>query len=258
MVSEILLTLKSLHYSGNRKNFNFDKFCTDYVDQHNCHAALSKHGVAPHEETMNIHYFKDRVTDLSFASVKSTIMVDYGKFQEFDTVMWLYINYKCMQKAEAPTHQARNVSALQGCRGGRQGRGGCGRSGRGGPDAGSKGIVPQEEVDKVTTVKARLYPHFEYNKFIPAKKQKHYQLMKKSNTTGKGSATVAELMSTVSVVFAAASAISELTATTNNKRIADVGETNDDDAAANSKWGHKRNNPIVAGCQECMPKKPKT
>jgi hypothetical protein len=103
MVSDILLTLKSLHYSGDCKNFNFDKYCTAHMEQHNCHAALGKYGVAPLEETMKIHYFEDRISDSSFSSVKSTIMVDRQKFQEFDAVMRLYVNYKCTQKAEAPT-----------------------------------------------------------------------------------------------------------------------------------------------------------
>jgi hypothetical protein len=115
MLSDILSTLKSLHYSGDCKNFNFDKYCTAHVEQHNCHAALAGYGVAPLEETMKIHYFEDRISDSSFASVKSTIMVDRQKFQEFDAVMLLYVNYKRMQKAEALTYQARNVSALQGC-----------------------------------------------------------------------------------------------------------------------------------------------
>jgi hypothetical protein len=114
MVSEILLTLKSLHYSGDCKNFTFDKYCTAHVDQHNRHAALSEWNVKPLEETMKVHYFEGRITDLSFASAKSTIMVDYQKFQEFDAVMWLYVNYKRSQKAETPTHQALcNVSALK-------------------------------------------------------------------------------------------------------------------------------------------------
>jgi hypothetical protein len=56
-------------------------------------------------------------------------MVDRTKFQDFDAVMHLYVNYKCSQKAEIPTHQARNVSALQGCGGGRQGCMGRGRGG---------------------------------------------------------------------------------------------------------------------------------
>ena len=77
--------------------------------------------------------------------------------------------------------------------------------------------------------------------------------MKKSNKTSKGLATVAELMSAVSAVSAAALAISELTATS-NKHAAEYGETNDDDVAADSEWGWNRNNPAVAGRQERVPK----
>jgi hypothetical protein len=95
MVSDILLTLKSLHYSGDHKNFNFDKYCTAHVEQHNCHAALAKYGVASLEETMEIRYFEDGISDSSFASIKSTIMADRKKFQEFDAVMRHYVNYKC-------------------------------------------------------------------------------------------------------------------------------------------------------------------
>ncbi len=91
MVSKILLTLKSLHYSGDRKNFTFDKYCTAHVDKHNHHAALSEWNVKPLEESMKIYYFEDGITDPSFASVKSTIMVDRQKFQELDIVMRLLI-----------------------------------------------------------------------------------------------------------------------------------------------------------------------
>ncbi len=79
MVSDILLTLKSLHYSSDRKNFNFDKYCTAHVEQHNHHAALAEYGVAPLENTMKIHYFEDRISDSSFASIKSLIMMDCQK-----------------------------------------------------------------------------------------------------------------------------------------------------------------------------------
>jgi hypothetical protein len=52
MCFDILSTLKSLHYSGNNKNFNFDKNCTAHVEQHNCHAALAEYGVTPLKETI--------------------------------------------------------------------------------------------------------------------------------------------------------------------------------------------------------------
>ncbi len=129
MVADILLTLKNLHYSGDQRNFTFDKYCTAHVYQHNCHTTLVERNVKPLEETMKIHYFKGGITDPSFAFIRSMIMVDCTKFQEFDTVMRLYVNYEHSQKAEAPTHQPCNVSALQGCGGNRQGHGGRGRGG---------------------------------------------------------------------------------------------------------------------------------
>jgi hypothetical protein len=240
------------------------------VEQHNCHAALAEYGVTPIEETMKIHYFEYRIFDLSFASVKSTIMVDLQKFQEFDAVVRLYMNFKRMQKAEAPPYQARNVSALQGPGGGRQGRRGRCRGRQGGPNARILGLIPQEEVDKVTTVKNRWYSPAKYSKFTPAKKAKHYQLKnarkipgtepcRKTNKTNKSSATVAELTSAISTVSAAALAISEFTATTTKRNAAEDGGTNDDDhdAATDSVWGRNRDNPTVAGRQERVPKKQK-
>jgi hypothetical protein len=263
MVSEICLTLKSLHTSGECKNFTFDKYCTAHVDQHNCHAALSEWNVASPEETLKINYFEDGITDPSFASVKSMIMVDRQKFQEFGAVMQLYVNYKRTQKAEAPTHQVCNVSALQGHGGDRQGCRGCWRGRQGGFNARSKGFVPQEEVDKVTTAKAWWYCPEDYAKFTPAEMQKHWHLMqlkkarKIPGKTSKSSATVAVLMTPASTVSTAALAISEPTAATTKRTAAERGETNDNNAIVGSKWGQNHNNPAVAGRQERVPKKPK-
>jgi hypothetical protein len=213
---------------------------------------------------MKIHYFKDGISDSSFASTKSMIMVDRQKFLEFDAVMQPYVNFKRTQKAEALTYQACNVSAVQGHGGGRQGHRGQVRGGQGKPDARTLGIAAQEEVDKVTTFEAWWYSPAKYTKFTPAKKQKLFQLEKAGKIPGTGpsrktiksSVTVAELMSAISAVSAAALAISELTAATTMCTAADGG-TNDNDAATDSKWGRNRDNPAVAGRQECVPKKPK-
>jgi hypothetical protein len=199
--------------------------------------------VKPLEETMKIHYFEGKIADPSFASVKSTILVDRTKFQDFNVVIWLYVNYKHLQKAETLTHQARNVSTLQGSGGCRQGHGGCGRGGRGGLGGCLSRGVPQEEVDKVTTVEAWYYSPEDYAKFTPAKKQKHFQLMqamkaaRNSGKTNNSSATVAELMTAISTVSAAALAISELTAATTKCAAAECGETNDSDAIWQTRMG---------------------
>ena len=35
MHSDIITTLKNLYYSGDHKNYNFNKYCTAPVEQHN-------------------------------------------------------------------------------------------------------------------------------------------------------------------------------------------------------------------------------
>ncbi len=178
--------------------------------------------------------------------------------------------FQAHSESKALTYQACNVSALQGCGGGRQGRGGHGRGGQGGPEARLLGLVPQEEVDKVTTVENRWCPPSKYSKFTPAEKAKNYQLKnvgkipgtgpcRKTNKTNKSSATVAELTSAISAVSATALAISELTDVTTKHTAADDGGANDNDhdMATDSVWGRNGNNPAVAGYQERVPKKQK-
>ncbi len=102
--------------------------------------------------------------------------------------MNLYSNFKRSQKNDiAP--QGRTISALnQGRGGGGRGRGGTGRGrGRGG-NSRSSGIVPQEEVDKVTGIEAKRYPTEIYNTFTPAMKAKHWTLLHPSQTPGTGPA----------------------------------------------------------------------
>jgi hypothetical protein len=142
MVADVLLTLKALHYSGDCKNFTFDKYCTAHIDQHNPHAALAKYHVPSLEESMKIHYFEDGITDLLLATDKTTILVDRTRFKSFDSVMWVYVNFKHAQKPEAPAQQDQNVSALQG-------HGGGGRA-----------VEDVEEPDKVDQVAALMeeYP----------------------------------------------------------------------------------------------------
>ncbi len=93
-------------------------------------------------------------------------------------MMRVYVNFKRAQKPEAPAQQVCNVSALQGPGGGRQGCGGCGRGGQGGSSGHPNGGIPQEEINKVTTIEASYYSADEYAKFTPAEKQKHFQLMR--------------------------------------------------------------------------------
>ncbi len=116
----------------------------------------------------------------------------------------------------------------------------------------------------MTPVEARYYSPDEYAKFTPAKKQKHFQLMRAAKAakspakTSSTSTTIAELTSAVSAVSAAASAVSELTAASAKRANFDCEVSNDNDDNDNPTWGRNRDNPAVAGRQEHMPKKPRT
>jgi hypothetical protein len=116
----------------------------------------------------------------------------------------------------------------------------------------------------MTTVEACYYSPDEYAKFTPAKRQKHFQLMRAAKAakspakTSSTSAMMAELMTAVSAVSAAASAISELTVATTKHTAADCEVTNGSDANDQPGWGCNRDNPAVAGRQEHVPKKTRT
>jgi hypothetical protein len=116
----------------------------------------------------------------------------------------------------------------------------------------------------MTTVEACNYSLEDYAKFTPTEKQKHFQLMHAAKNvrspakTSNSSATVAELTTAISAVFAAALAISKLTAASTKRAAAECGETNDSDAIVVPPWGCNHDNPAIDGHQEHVPKKHKT
>jgi hypothetical protein len=175
MHADIISTLKTLFYSGDHKNYTFDKYCTAHVEQHNRLTALLEFGVRGLDQSMKIHYFQEGIKNDSFNPVKTMILVDCLKFQDFNSVMNLYTNVKRAQKNDI-VPQGRTVLTLNQGRGsGSQGHGGSGRGcGRGG-NSRSSGIFPQEEVNKVTGIKAKHYTTEIYMTFTPAQKAKHWQ-----------------------------------------------------------------------------------
>jgi len=255
MYNSIITTLQNLYYQEDRKNYNFDKYCTAHVEQHNLHAGLVEFGVTELQDKMKIMYFEDGIKDPSFASVKSTILANRAQFQDFDSVMQIYVNtYRSTKKTDLT--QTRKISALHGRgdggRGGGGGRGGRG-SGHGDPNKRKRNVVPQEdEVDKVTNVQNKWYPPDEYKKFTPAMKAKHWQLRGKSpgQEPGTGPTSASKARTTIkelnSALDSARSVISELTMA--SKTAASGADDMDTDSIDNG------NNPAL-GRQEKPPKK---
>ncbi len=101
MVNDILSSLKSKIYQGDRKNWNFDKYCLTHVAEHNRQSSLLEYDVAPLDESMKIHYFEEGIKDPTLDAARNAILVNRSQFPDFDSVMQLYVTSKSSQKSEA-------------------------------------------------------------------------------------------------------------------------------------------------------------
>jgi hypothetical protein len=182
--TNILTTLRGLTYTGDSKNYNFDKYVTNHVQQHNLATSLIDYGATELDEHLKINYFLTGIQSSDFDAAKASISANPERFTDFDTVKDHFLEIRRLQQASKPAATSR-VSAVTGRGGGRTpnpGRGGGGRTnGRerksGSHDAQKAGLPTQAEVNKQTHIKARRYSKEEYKKFTPAEKQRHWQLM---------------------------------------------------------------------------------
>jgi len=255
MRNDIISSLKSKIYQGDRRNFNFNKYCLAHVAEYNRCASLVEYSVNPLEESMTILYFEDGIKVPTLDAALNAILVDRTWFQDFDSMMNMYMTSKRSQKSDPGVSQGPQLSAVTGGHGGGRGGSGTSRGGRGqgDPDARRKGLVSQAEIDKVTTVENKHYPEEVYAKFTLAEKAKHWQLRNPGKERGTGPAggrksgvsatNVSDFATAISSAVSAISALSDLTKRANKKG------TDDDPPTDQS----NRDNPALA----CQTKKTK-
>jgi hypothetical protein len=78
MVNDVLSSLKLKIYQGDRKNWNFDKYCLVHVAEHNRHTSLLEYGIAPLEKSMKIHYFEEGIKDPTLDAARNAILVNFA------------------------------------------------------------------------------------------------------------------------------------------------------------------------------------
>jgi hypothetical protein len=257
MANAILTALKNLHYSGDRANFTFDKYCTAHVEQHNQHAALQEYGIKPLEERDKILHFQQGIKDPTFEPVRSSIIIGkaYGKFQDFDSVMTTYMTFKRAQTSLAPTSR---VSAMSTKSDGR--RGGAKRDDA---EARKRGLPPQAEIDKCTHIVKKHYSKAEYKKFTPAEKARLWQLNNPGVTPGTGKKTSgkrsaesmdSKIAALTTAMTSAVSVISSLSNATTKMADSSASETPDNVGCEDAS---NRTNPALTS-QGHVPKKNRT
>ena len=233
--SAIVTKLQSFRYEGDRKNFNFDKYVTLHVEQHNLHADLIEYGVQPLDESLKILWFQDGIKCTTLDAVKAAIATNKEKYSKFDSVKDAYVDFKrTMTPTIAPlTRQVASIGA---------GRGGGGRTRQTGRGAGQrtgdrkKGLVAQSEIDKQTHITDRDYPPDDYKRLTPAEKARLWQLRNPNKTPGTGP-TRRDRTSSV----ASASTSSSNT----GKRQAEDSAEKDEKTTNDDSWGRNRDNPVL-------------
>jgi hypothetical protein len=158
--SAIVTKLQSFRYEGDRKNFNFDKYVTLHVEQHNQHSNLTEYGVKPLDESLKIHWFQDGIKCTTLDAVKAAITTNKEKYSKFDSVKEAYVDFKRTMTLtiDPRTRQVAVVGTGGGGHSRQTGRGAGQRTG----DSRKKGLVAQSEIDKQTHITVRDYSPDEY------------------------------------------------------------------------------------------------
>jgi hypothetical protein len=180
----VVSTLDSLRYEECHKNFTFDTYVLKNIKQHNIHNELVEHGADSMNEGMKTHYFQAGIVSTAFDSVKNAILADPDKFQTFDCVKDIFMNFhRSRPKPEGPAW-TRAIASIRGRhegRGGPQGHGAhkrdCGRGSRS-SDRRRDGLPLQIEVDRWDHIQDRTYMAEEYAKLTAPEKQRLYQIQK--------------------------------------------------------------------------------
>ena len=178
--------LQSFRYEGDQKNFNFDKYVTLYVEQHNQHSDLTEYGVKPLDESLKIHWFKDGIKCMCLDAVKAVITTNKERYSQFNSIKDAYVDFKHTMTPTLDPRTRQVVTVGTGrCGGGHSRQTGCGAGQRTG-DSRKKGLVPQSEIDKQMNITNRVYSTDEHNQLTPAKKAKLWQLRNPNKTPGIG------------------------------------------------------------------------
>ena len=86
MATTVLSNLRNLTYTGDTKNYNFDKYVTNHVQQHNLAHSLVKYGAAPIAENYKIDYFLMGIKCADFDAAKASLNAGSDRFTDFDSV----------------------------------------------------------------------------------------------------------------------------------------------------------------------------
>ena len=195
--------LRTISYTGEKKQHNFATYCTQQVEEHNTIASLVPYGQNALTEREKVAYLLEGVKCEKLKVVKCQIMATDAATRTYiasarqfaDYITTLYIDDPRALSEVLTERNPKKVPWAMGGRGGRGGRGGGG---------GTNNQQPWTEagVAKAQVVNKQYLPR-EYAKLTPDQKQKLFRLQRDSksatNKTNANSARIAALESKLKV-----------------------------------------------------------
>ena len=82
--------LTQCSYTGEKRNWTFEKYATLHKEQHNILEILKDHGYTWIEQRSMVRYLSEGIKTTSLDSVKTRIMSDKSLRQYFDSCVTLY------------------------------------------------------------------------------------------------------------------------------------------------------------------------
>ena len=150
MSTQALRKLLGTSYTGERRRWNFEKYCKVHVDQHSILEGLVEHGYVGIDDRSKVRYLLDGIKTTKLDTVKTRILSDATLRSDFEGCVNLFQDF--IQQSPSEDRES-TIAAFRtgGYKGGNNGGGG-------------------GEVKPDMSVEDRYYTKAEYEKLSPAKK----------------------------------------------------------------------------------------
>ncbi len=212
--------LQTTTYTGEKRNWNFEKYVTAHVEQFNVLENLKQYGHTGIDPRSRVRHLLDGIKTRDLDSVKTLIMADHELKSNFDRCVTLYKDYITGMKTSNEPRQL-NVSEM-GARPYNKNRQGGG------------GKLKEEDLKDIR-VEDRYYTAQEYRKLTPKQKSKLRLLRDKrgGGVNGKRGAPGSNVKLSKSSIQELATAVSQVRFEDEREEGSDTSETNNDKSNRN-------------------------
>ena len=174
-------TLQKLDYHGEKKNWNFEKYQADHLEQHNTSVVLEGHSYSGIDDRAKVRYLIYGINNDKLEVVKTKVIESLALRQDITGMCILLSDY--IKKCEGMNHPVRNISEVS-AGSGRGGRGGHGQGravwgGQGGRGGDKGPPTTAKEIAACNHMSGQYFSDKNCKYLSPAEKARLWQIHRK-------------------------------------------------------------------------------